>query len=91
MKDTTLTLIEALGEIGHSLRNIETVFKGTLEEINHTGDSHLIDVAKDSSIALDKLSKLSRALAQFEEDASQSTQGITHLITKLSDCLKQND
>lgn len=67
MKDCTTLLISTLGEIGHSLRNIETVFKGATEELCQNEDPYLLEVGNDSNIALGKLSKLSRSIALFEE------------------------
>lgn len=96
MKDRTSLLISTLGEIGHSLRNIETVFKGATEELCQDEDPYLLEVGNDASIALGKLSKLSRSIALFEEkhslllDNENKIDFSLRLIEELSSSIKDD-
>lgn len=68
MKNETSLLIELFNSTGHSLKNIETVFKEAVEELTQAENDYLNIVGRDSEIALNKLSKISTAFSRIAID-----------------------
>lgn len=69
MKESSRLLISLLSHFGHSLKNIETVFREATEELIESKDANLNVIGNDSSIALSKLSAISNLISSLEEES----------------------